>query len=125
MSVLTLGIVDLTSATSDLIYDCQGMASKGLSGFGSKCDYKKLRFFAHYTDANTQQMSCIEKKEVWAGGGFYSSGDMSKCPTGYKTKLSELIDTSDFPEATLPAPAIDGTVFEQLQLMAADHRANC
>ena len=124
-SIITLGIADLTAGLNDAISDCQANASTGTSTLGSKCDYKKLRFFIHYADEETGRVSCFERKEIWAGSFAYSHGDDSKCPIEYKQDLSELIDTSEFPNATLSWPPGTRSVQEQLRFMADDHAAHC
>lgn len=144
-SLATLGMWDLAESAVSAGDDCDASkyersntnSTRGAGLF--KCDFKKLRFFVHYADAGADQMACWEMKEVWVGDGFYSMGDESKCPKEYKAVLSKVIDTSDFPTATLSwktgAPAEERQAFlawfeamsvhELLQAMTADNRANC
>lgn len=126
ISVLSLGIVDLTAGLGDAVYDCEQISTGQVSGYNSKCDYQRLQFFVHYADSETNQVSCVERKELWSGATFYNDvGDVSRCPIEYKRALSEVIDTSEFPEATHSWDPGDLSILEQLEFMAADHQATC
>ena len=137
-SIITLGIVDLTAGIGDAVYDCS--TPTNVSGFNSKCDFKRLRYYFHYADAGAAQTACFEMKEVWVGAAFNPIGDDSKCPKEYKNKLANIIDTSSFPNATLSWFGTGALTAEQqaiktqldaaspnelLTVMAADHQANC
>ena len=125
LSVLSLGIVDLTAALGDAVSDCERMAGGRATGFNAKCDYKRLRIFVHYADDATSQIACIEKKEVWVGAGFYSTGDISKCPIEYKQALGTLLDTSKFPKSNLNWDPGNLSIQQQLKAMANDHAIAC
>jgi hypothetical protein len=125
ISVLSLGIVDLTAGLGDTIYDCEQISEGQVSGYNSKCDYQRLQFFIHYPDSQTDTVSCVERKEVWSGSTFFDGGDKSRCPIEYKQALADLIDTSAFPPSTLSWDPGDRTLHQQLQFMAADHQAKC
>lgn len=138
-SLATLGAWDLAESAASAGDDCDKHSNRSGSGGMFKCDFKKLRFFAHYADAGAEQIACWEMREVWVGDSFYRMGDESKCPIEYKAALSKIIDTADFPAATFSwktgAPAGEQRVFlsrlenlsvyELIQLMADDHRNNC
>lgn len=114
----------MTAAATDAVYECSEQSNS--LGIGTKCDFKALRYYLHYADEKSSQASCLEVKELWVGTDFLPAGDSSKCPIEYKTELANLIDTSEFPRATLPGPDAAGmTVHEQLLAMANDHRQNC
>ena len=138
LSVLTLGILDLTAGVGDAVYDCS--TPTNVSGFNSKCDFKRLRYYFHYADSASVQASCFELKEVWVGAAFHSMGDDSKCPIEYKNKLANIMDTSSFPNAThswfgttaitpeqqaIKAQLDAASPNDLLTVMAADHQANC
>ena len=138
LSILSLGIIDLTAGVGDAVYDCKNTSN--VSGFNSKCDFKRLKYYFHYAEPNAEQAACFEKQEVWSGASFYSSGDSSKCPIEYKDALAKVIDTAGMPNATLSW--VDSSVpnserqaiinqlktmpvHQLLQAMAADNRQEC
>ena len=124
VSLSTLGMMDMTIGAVDALEECSDTSRD--TGVGAKCDFKALRYYVHYADARSSQASCMEKTELWAGATFSVVGDESKCPIEYKDTLAALIDTSEFPEATLSWPGANGlTVQEQLTAMADSNRRNC
>lgn len=127
ISIGSFGIVDMTAGLIDASYECG--ASSGSSGLGVKCDYSKMRYIAHYADANAQQMACLDVKEVRVGDAFYAAGDQSRCPKEYKDALSKLIDTSEFPKSNIAlseAPSFASTtVSEQLDFMTTHQITAC
>ena len=107
---------------------------------GTRCDYKKLRIFAHYADPGSNQIACWEMDEVWVGTQFNSIGDESACPIEYKSALADLMDTSEFPAARYPFASEHLMEVERAELeaqlrtwsptqflvfMANDHQMNC
>lgn len=127
ISIGSLGIVDATAGLADAAYECG--PSSNSSGIGAKCDYAKMHYIAHYPNAASQQIACIDVKEIRAGVRLYGSGDQSLCPIEYKEALSKIIDVSDMPASPQPhseAPAFASmSVSEQLNLMSARFAQTC
>jgi len=127
ISIGSLGIVDATAGLADAAYECGPSANS--SGIGAKCDYTKMRYIAHYPDAASQQMACLDAKEVRVGSEFYSAGDQSRCPKEYKEALSKIIDVSEMPASPKALSMMPGfssmSVREQLNFMAAGFAQTC
>lgn len=127
ISIGSLGIVDATAGLADAAYECGPSANS--SGIGAKCDYTKMHYFAHYPNAVSQQMACLDAKEVRVGSEFYSAGDQSRCPKEYKEALSKIIDVSEMPASSQSLSEAPGfaamSVGEQLNFMAAGFAQTC
>ncbi len=99
LSIASLGVVDIAASAIDVAYECS--EDSAYSGVGAKCDYKAVRYYAHYATRDSDQPACVERREMWAGAGQRPWGDESTCPVQYRTSLSRLIDTSELPSATI------------------------
>ena len=98
VSVASLGTIDMAASIVNTVQECTEDTYHS-GGLALKCDYKQLRFFAHYATENSDRPACVEMREVWTPANWPAVSDESNCMSSYRTLLDEAIDTSELPRA--------------------------